>query len=83
MARERLRSSDVGSGAGVARYPLADLQQDLAAECASLRVLRHEARGGLAVASGIVGEVTGYVEGFGYVMLSVQGVLDTAGMVMR
>jgi hypothetical protein len=37
----------------------------------------------LAVASGIVGEVTGYDEGFGDVMLSVQGVLDTAGMVMR
>ena len=62
-----------------ARYPLADLQQDLAAECAALRVLRHEA----AVASGIVGEVTGYAEGLGYVMLSVQGVLDTAGMFMR
>ena len=37
----------------------------------------------LAVASGIVGEVTGYDEGLGYIMLSVQGVLDTTGMFMR
>jgi hypothetical protein len=36
-----------------------------------------------STACGIVGEVTGYGEGFGYVMFSVQGVLDTAGMVMR
>jgi ABC-type nitrate/sulfonate/bicarbonate transport system permease component len=37
----------------------------------------------LAVASGIVGVVLGSAEGLGYVMLSVQGVRDTAGMFMR
>ena len=37
----------------------------------------------LAVASGKTGDVIGYDEGLGYIMLSVQGVLDTAGMFMR
>jgi len=36
----------------------------------------------LAVAGAIVGEFIGSAEGLGYLMLSVQGVLDTAGMFM-
>lgn len=36
----------------------------------------------LAVAGAIVGEFIGSAQGLGYVMLSVQGVLDTAGMFM-
>jgi NitT/TauT family transport system permease protein len=36
----------------------------------------------LAVAGAIVGEFIGSAQGLGYLMLSVQGVLDTAGMFM-
>jgi NitT/TauT family transport system permease protein len=36
----------------------------------------------LAVAGAIVGEFIGSAQGLGHLMLSVQGVLDTAGMFM-